>query len=61
MKAGEQPEPLVQFCKSKVLVKGLDALNAMKWPLRILIVSLALALLGLTTAGQYGLPAAFAS
>lgn len=59
MKAGDQPELLLQLGKSKVLVKGLDAINAVKWPLRILIISLALSLLSLGTAAHYGLPALF--
>jgi hypothetical protein len=58
MKAGDQPELLLQIGKSKVLAKGLGAIDAVKWPLRFLIFSLALALLGLGTAGHYGLPAA---
>jgi hypothetical protein len=58
MKPGQQPELLLQIGKSKILAKGPDAINAVKWPLRFLIVTMGLAVLGLVYAGSaYGMPA----
>jgi hypothetical protein len=59
MKRDDAPELLLQIGKSKVLAKGLDAINAVKWPLRFLIMTMGIAILALASFGyMYGVPMA---
>ena len=59
MKRDDAPELLVQFGKSKILAKGLDAINAVKWPLRFVIFAVGCLLLSLAAIWYfYGIPAA---
>ncbi|WP_063682908.1 hypothetical protein [Bradyrhizobium stylosanthis] len=47
--ATKPPELLLQIGKSRVSAKGVDAINAVKWPLRFLIVTLGIAILGIVS------------
>lgn len=59
MKRDDAPELLMQFGKSKVLAKGLDAINAVKWPLRFVIFAIGCLVLALASTWYfYGIPAA---
>jgi hypothetical protein len=59
MKAGDQPELLLQIGRSKVLAKGPDAINVVKWPLRFVITTIGFAILAMAALGYaYGAPVA---
>lgn len=47
MKTGGQPELTMQLGKSKLQAKGPEAINAVKWPLRFLILALGFVVLSL--------------
>ena len=59
MKRDDAPELLLQIGKSRLSAKGLDAINAVKWPLRFVIFAVGCMMLALAgTWYFYGVPAA---
>jgi hypothetical protein len=51
------PEIRFEWGRAKVLAKGCDAIQAIKWPLRAILCAVAFLILALSITGHFAIPA----